>query len=170
MEPQFAIAGPGWNVSFQRRVGAANRGALPFVALDSPSDRARVLVPLRAGEALWIAVMADPAIVVDGHAGEDSLRVVELSQANDGSVLRALDAVLRLNRSLPLDSASIECADDRNKIGEDPLTIVLKNPLQGTVQWIAIVPATPGIYEALSGLPAPRPSTERDEYGGWRLP
>jgi hypothetical protein len=170
MKPQFAIAGPGWDLSFQRRVGTANRGALPFVGLDSLSDRTRVLVPLRAGEALWIAVMADPAIVVDGHAGEDPLRVVRLSQANDGSVLQALDAVLRLDRWLPLNSATVEWADNRTKIVDDPLTVVLKNPLQGTVQWIAIVPATPGIYEALSDLPAPRPSTERDEYRGWRLP
>jgi hypothetical protein len=129
-----------------------------------------VLVPLRVGEALWIAVMADPAIVVDGHAGDDPLRVVRLSQANDGNVLHMLDAVLRFGQSLPLDPASVECADDRTKIGCNPLTIVLKNPLQGMFQRIAIVPAKPEIYEAFSGLPAPRPSAEQDEYRGWRLP
>ena len=112
----------------------------------------------------------DPAIVVDGHAGDDPLRVVRLSQANDGNVLHMLDAVLRFGQSLPLDPASVECADDRTKIGCNPLTIVLKNPLQGMFQRIAIVPAKPEIYEACSGLPAPRPSTEQDEYRGWRLP
>jgi hypothetical protein len=130
----------------------------------------RVLVPLRAGEALWIAVMADRAIVVDGRAGKDPLRVEKLSQAKDGSALHALDAVFRFDRPLPLDTASIACADDRNKIGDDVLTIVLQDPPQGTTQRIAIVPARPALYEAVSGLPAPAPTTEQDQYRGWRLP
>ena len=170
MEPRFAIDGPEWSLSFQRRVGAANRGALPYVQLESPSDRMRVLVPLRAGEALWIAFMADPAFAVEGWAGDDPLRVEQLSKANDGSVLQALDAVLRRDRLLPLDAASIECVEDRNQIGDDVLTIVVKNLLQGAVQRIAIVPATPELYEALSGLAAPAPTTEREGYRGWRLP
>jgi hypothetical protein len=67
-----------WEVSFQRRVGAANRGVLAFVALDSASDRKRVLVPLGAGEALWIAVMAGPAIVVSGHFAGERARTMML--------------------------------------------------------------------------------------------
>lgn len=170
MEPQFAIDAPDWNVSFQRRAGAANRGAIPYVPLSSSKDRKRVMVPLGAGEALWIAVMAGPATVVEGHAGDDPLRVEQLSERKDGGVLLALDKVTRHGRSLPLDAAAIECVDDRARIESDALTIVLKNPRSGTTQQIGIVAATPRLYEAVSSWPAPAPTTERDEYRGWRLP
>jgi hypothetical protein len=170
MQPKFAIDGPGWNLSFQRRVGSANRGAIPYVALDSPATRKRVLVPIRAGEALWIAVMAAAAILVEGRGGDRPLRVESLAQAKDGSVLRMLDAVYDQDRWMPIDNASVSCADGRNAIGDDSLTIFLKDPLDATAQRIGIVPATPELYEALSGLPAPVPTTERDEYSGWRLP
>jgi hypothetical protein len=170
MEPQFAIDAPDWNVSFQRRVGAANRGAIPYVPLYSSKGLKRVMVPLGAGEALWIAVMAGPAILVEGHAGDDPLRVEQLSQSKDGGVLLALDMVTRHGRPFPLDAASIEYVDDRARIESDALTIVLKNSRSGMIQRIGIVAATPRLYEAVSSLPAPAPTTERDEYQGWRLP
>jgi hypothetical protein len=157
-------------MSFQRRVGADNRGAIPYVQLDSPSDRTRVLVPLRSGEALWIALIAEPTILVEGRAGDRPLRVEKLSAGNDGSVLHMLNAVLDSNQGIPIDAASIGLADDRDAIEEGPLTVILKNPLGATAQRIAIVPATPELYSALSGLPAPGPTTERDAFGGWRLP
>jgi hypothetical protein len=170
MEPQFAIDDPDWNVSFQRRVGAANRGAIPYVPLSSSKDRKRIMVPLGAGEALWIAVMVGPATLVEGHAGDDPLRVEQLSQRKDGVVLLALAKVTRHGRPLPLDAASIEYVDDRARIESDALTIVLKNSRSAMIQQIGIVVATPRLYEAVSGLPAPAPTTERDEYQGWRLP
>jgi hypothetical protein len=170
VQPRFEIDGPGWNMSFQRRVGTANRGAIPYVPLDSPSDQMRVLVPLRGGEALWIAVMAESPILVEGRAGDRLLRVEKLSAGNGESVLQMLDAILESNRWIPIDTASIGSAKDRDAIGDGPLTVILKNPVSATAQRIAIVPATPALYRALSGLPAPGPTTERDEYGGWRLP
>lgn len=170
MQPRFAIDGPGWSLSFQRRVGSANRGAVPYVALDSPAAATRVLVPIRSDEALWIAVMAGAAILVEGRAGDRPLRVETLAPAKDGSVLHRLDAVYDQDRWMPIDKASVPCADDRSGIGEDPLTIFLKNSPDAAAQRIAIVPAIPELYETLSGLPAPAPTTERDEYSGWRLP
>lgn len=170
MQPRFAVDGPGWSMSFQRRVGAANRGAIPYVPLDSPSDRMRILVPLRSGEALWVAVIAEPTILAEGRAGDRPLRIEKSPAGKDGNILLMLDAVLDLDRWLLIDPASIACASDRDAIGDDPLTVIVKDPLRGTAQEIAIVPATPALYTALSGLPAPGPTTEEDEYGGWRLP
>jgi hypothetical protein len=170
MQPRFAIDGPGWSVSFQRRIGAANRGALPFVQLGSPSDRIRVLVPLREGEALWIAVMAGPTVAVRGYAGQDALGLKTWPPAKDGSALRALDCVLRLGRSLPLDAASIDIADNSAAIEIDALMLSLEETPGGPIRRIVVVPATPGFYQAFTGLPAPDPTTERDEYRGWRLP
>jgi hypothetical protein len=170
MQPRFAIDGPGWSLSLQRRVGSANRGAIPHVALDSSAAGKRVLVPIRADEALWIAVMAGAAILVEGRAGDRPLRVETLAPAKDGSVLHMLDAVYDQDRWIPIDNASVSCADDRSGIGEDPVTVFLKKTLKATAQRIAIVPAIPELYETLSGLPAPAPTTERDEYSGWRLP
>jgi hypothetical protein len=170
MQPRFAIDGAGWSVSFQRRVGAANRGAIPCVQLDSPADRMRVLVPLRAGEALWIAILAPPEILADGVAGDRPLRVVNLSPANDGGGLRMLDAVLCSHQWMPIDMTSIACIDDRDAIGDGALKLVLRDQPAATAHQIEIILATPELYGTLSGLPAPRATTEQDEFGGWRLP
>jgi hypothetical protein len=128
------------------------------------------MVPLRVGEALWIAIMTETTIAVDGRAGKRPLRAKLVSGGADGEILQALDAVLSSDEWVPLDGESIQCAEHRDEIGVDPLTILLKNPLEGTAQEIEIVPAAPALYEALSGLAAPGPTTERDEYRGWRLP
>src|SRR3954447_2583872 len=169
MQPQFAIEGAGWSVSFQRRVGGADRGALPYFALDPSSHRMRIVVPLRPGEALWIAVMAGPAVSIEARAGDRPLRMQKFSPAEDGTGLQMFDAVFAADRWIPIDAASVSCADDPGATGE-PLTLTLKDRLQSENRWIAIIPATPALYERLSGLPAPDPSTEQDEYQGWLLP
>jgi len=69
-----------------------------------------------------------------------------------------------------LNAASIDIADNSGSIGIDALTLFLEKKSEGIIQRIAIVPASPALYQALSGLPAPEPTTERDEYRGWRLP
>jgi hypothetical protein len=170
VQPKFEIDGPGWSMSFQRRVGTANRGAIPHVRLDQSSDRMRVLVPLRGDEALWIAVIAGSRILVEGRAGDRPVRIEKLSAGNDDSVLQMLNAVLESDTWIPIDTTSIAVADDREAIGDGPLTVILKDPLGATVQRIEIVPATPSLYSALSGLPAPGPTTAQEEYGKWRLP
>jgi hypothetical protein len=170
MQPRFAVSGARWSLSFQRRVGTANRGALPCVSLDSTPGRIRIMVPLRVGEALWIAIMTETKIAVDGRAGQRPLRAKLVSEGADGDILLAFDAVLSSEEWVPLDGQSIKCAEHRDEIGRDPLTILLKNPLEGTTQEIGIVPAAPALYETLSGSEAPGPTTERDEYRGWRLP
>lgn len=157
-------------MSFQRRVGSANRGAIPYAVLDAPAGGKRVLIPIRAGEALWIAITAEAAILVEGRAGTRPLRLQTVAPVKDGSILQMLDAVCDQGRWMPIDKASVSCSEDSNGIGDDPLTIFLKNPVDALAQRVAIVPATPELYETLSGLPAPAPTTERDEYSGWRLP
>jgi hypothetical protein len=167
-QPKFSIDGPGWNMSFQRRVGTANRGAIPYVPFDSLSGRNRVLVPLRGGEALWIAVVTDLPIIVEGHAGDRPLRVEKLPAGSHNN-LQMLNAVLDKNQWMPIDTTSIAAADNPDAIG-DALTVTVSHPLSAAAQRIAIVPATPALYSALSRLPAPKATTEHDGYGGWRLP
>lgn len=167
-QPRFSIDGPGWSMSFQRRVGSANRGAIPFAPLDSRPKETRVLIPLRAGEALWIAILANSQIIVAGHAGEMPLRVETLPAHKDEN-LQMISAVLDQGRWLPIDTASVPVAGHRDAIGRG-LMVVVSNPIAAASQRIAIVPATPALYTELSQLPAPDATTERDGYGGWRLP
>lgn len=169
MEPRLAIDGPGWSVSFQRRVAAANRGALPYVPLDSAADRIRLLVPLRSDEALWIAVMAEPSIAVEGRAGASPLRALNLSDTSDGRALIALDAIGRDDQWLPIDATSIAIADDIAATATDAITLTLSQP-NHVARRIGIVAATSALYESRGGLPAPRPTTEQDQFRGWRLP
>src|SRR4051812_29958009 len=126
MQPKFEFDGPGWSLSFQRRVGSANRGAIPYVALQSSSAGKRLLVPIRADEALWIAAMAEAAVLVEGRAGDRPLRAATLAPAKDGSVLHMLDAVRDQGRWVPIDKASVPYADDGSGMRDDPLTVFLK--------------------------------------------
>jgi hypothetical protein len=169
MQPQYAIDGTGWSVSFQRRVGAANRGALPFAPLGEHDGGTRVAVPLREGEALWIAVITDAGLAVTGRAGDDPLHVEAVAPGKDGGGLRVLDAVLRQGRPLPLGRASLACAQRPDEINADTLAVEIADASQ-RVDRIAIVLVTPELYTELTGLPPPPPSTDKDEYGGWRLP
>ena len=57
-KPLFEFAADAWRLSFQRRVGEGvdrNRGSLPFHLITTDDLTVRILVPLPAGEALWIA-------------------------------------------------------------------------------------------------------------------
>jgi len=155
-------------MSFQRRVGSANRGAIPYVEFDTSFGWSRVLIPLRVGEALWVAVVTELQIIVEGHAGERPLGVEKLPAGNQEN-LQMLGAVLDQGRWLPIDTNSVVVADDPDTIG-DGLTVVVSNSLTAATQRIAIAPVTPALYSELSGLPAPEITTERDGYGGWRLP
>lgn len=168
MRPEFAVEGHGWNISFQRRVGKSNRGALPCLPLAPAPDRLRVLVPLAEGEAFWIAVLAEPGIVVQGHAGPHQLRVVVVSQGIGQRVLRAIDGMLLGACWAPLDASSIARAGHRDEVGIDGLTIRLES--DGWSQQVAVVPATPALYESLSGFPMPHAASEEESYRGWRLP
>lgn len=154
MQSTHAIEGAGWSVSFQRRVGAANRGALPIATLESSPDRVRVAVPLRTGEALWVAVIAAPSAAISVRMGTATL---------DGATTSAgKDTMHRF------DAEALGVADARRDVAADSLTITLETP-DGTVR-IGAIAVTPQLYEELSGEPAPRPTTEDDQYGGWRLP
>jgi hypothetical protein len=168
-QPGFSIDGVGWKMSFQRRVGKANRGAIPYLAVETPPEALQVLVPLRGGEALWIAVLTDDLhIIVEGYAGDRPRRVEKLP-AGSHQNLHMINAVLDKNLWIPIDTNAITAADNRDTIG-DGLAVVISHPVDATAQRIAIFAATPELYSALGGLPAPEPTTERDEYGGWRLP
>lgn len=168
-QSRFAIDGSGWTMSFQRRVGSANRGAIPYAPLDSQPEETRVLIPLRDGEALWIAILADSQIIVEGLAGDRPLRV-ETLPAHQRENLKMLNAVLDQNRWLPIDTRSVACATDHRDATGHQLTVVVSQPATFVTQTIAIVLATPVLYSEISRLPAPDATTERDQYGGWRLP
>ena len=155
-------------MSFQRRVGTANRGSIPCVPLDSCSDRMRVLVPLRDGEALWVALLADAPITLEGRAGTRPLRVGTLP-AGQNQNLQMIDAVFESDRWMPIGTASVTVVDDHDA-KQEALSIAISDPRAATTERIAIVAVTPALYGVVSGLPAPEPTTERDQYAGWRLP
>lgn len=169
MDALYAIGGAGWTMSFQRRVGAANRGALPCVRLGESADRLRVLVPLHKAESLWIAVLAEASIAVSGRAGDDPLRVAEISGRRDARTLYGFDAVIRAGEELPLDAVTLDIVDDDAELKFDALTVTFQ---AGDIvaARIGIVVATPRLYASVSGLPPPPPSSAADQYGGWRLP
>src|SRR5262249_287997 len=117
----------------------------------------------------WIAILADSQVIVEGLAGERPLRVETLpAQKNEN--LKMLNAILDQGRWLPIDTMSVALATDHGDATGRGLTVVVSNPATAATQRIAIVLATPALYSDLSRLPAPDATTERDQYGGWRLP
>jgi hypothetical protein len=168
MGPKFAVEGHGWSASFQRRIGTSNRGALPCFVLLSVSDCSRVLVPVRDGEALWVAILGASDIKLDGRAGSYQLRTNIVSQDIGQQTLCMLDAIRLTDASVPIDSASIPRAASRDELETDGLTIHLER--EGWTHELSVVLATPMLYESLSGFPLPQPTSEQDAYRGWRLP
>lgn len=155
-------------MSFQRRVGRANRGALPYFRLGGSPDEVRVLVPLRETESLWVGVMRQADIAVSGQAGHDLLRIENISGKH--GVLCILDGVIRSGESLPLAAATLEIVDDEARLNQDTMTILLAEAGNPLATHVGIIVAAPRIYAKLSGLPSPPPTSDADQYGGWRLP
>jgi hypothetical protein len=163
---------PDWRLSFQRRKDVvSNRGALPFHRLSSGGDALRLLVPLPAGEALWIAWMIKPQVIVSGaDASGNAMRIRPVSRSRDGWGLFAADALERPDGLHNLDGNSFALASTRKLLGDNHLRFVLHGERGEALTSVGVVLATPALYARLSGQPAPSPSAPGDAYRGWRLP
>jgi hypothetical protein len=171
---RFEIVTPDWQLSFQRHVGVgvgSNRGALPYFRLRSVDGRLRVLVPLPAGEALWIAWMLRPGGTVSGSdADGNALHIAPVTQSGERWSLFAADALEHAEGRRSLDSNSFALARTRKAVAQDHLRFEVQGKDAETLHSVGIVLATPALYARLSGQPAPSPSAPSEAYTGWRLP
>jgi len=161
-------------LSFQRRVGEGvdrNRGSLPFHLITTDDLTVRILVPLPAGEAPWIAWNLKPGLRVTGRSRENaSVRSVPLTNSmTDWSLYRA-DAVQGRGDAGTTDADSFQPIDTEAQLEIDHLVFEVLDEDGATLNRVAIVIGTPSLYAHLTGLAAPVPSTSADAYGGWRLP
>jgi hypothetical protein len=130
----------------------------------------RVLLPLAPGEALWIALTIASGMSVSGGAGREPLRIAPVAESYEGSTLLAADAVLSASGPRPLDAVTFALADTKRALNRDHLTIEVKSTAGRIAGRLGLVLGTPALYELLSGRPAPPATSEKDAYGGWRLP
>jgi hypothetical protein len=148
----------------------SNRGALPFHQLSKDEGALRVLVPLPADEALWVAWTVKPGFSVSGFAAANiALRITPVSQSRNHGSLLAADALLGPDGPRALDASSLAVARTRRALSRDHLQFDVLSDRKRVVGRMGIVVATPALYARLSGLPPPSPSTPSDAYGGWRL-
>ncbi len=171
-QPAFSLAGKGWQLSFQRRVGgdvSANRGAIPCHLL-SDSQPFRVLVPLREGEDIWLAWMLEKGIKSTGVTSHGEpvrlTRVVELTAAN----LFAADAFERAGHHLPINGTTVFLAATQAELSGDSLVFQVEAEGAVHIHDVRILLGTPSLYEKVTGLRAPGATTASQGYGGWRLP
>lgn len=171
---RFEIVAPDWRLSFQRRVGVgagSNRGALPYYRLRSADRRLRVLVPLPAGEALWIAWMLRPGGTVSGSdADGNAVRIAPVTPSGERWSLFAADALEHPEGRRSLDSDSFALARTEKAVARDHLRFEVRGKDPETLHSVGVVLATPALYARLSGQPAPSPSAPSDAYTGYRLP
>jgi len=130
----------------------------------------RVLLPLAPGEALWIALTISSGMSVTGRAGREPLRVAPIAESHDGSALIVADAVLSASGPHPLDAVTFAVADTKRALKRNHLIVEVKMKTGRIVGRLGIVLGTPILYELISGRPAPPITSEKDAYGGWRLP
>jgi hypothetical protein len=130
----------------------------------------RVLVPLRPGEALWVAISLLPNISLAATAVNGSeVRVVILTAARCETILVA-DALVVTDKARPIDETQIALATTRAAIAQDHLTFRLTTKAGHMAGQLGVVFGTPALYESISGLSAPQATSADDAYGGWRLP
>jgi hypothetical protein len=163
-----------WRLSFQRRVGEGvdrNRGSLPFHLITTDDLTVRILVPLPAGEGLWIAWNLKPGLRVTGRTRDNaSVRIVPLTNSMTDWSLYSADAVLGRGDAGTTDADSFQPIDTEAQLEIDHLVFEVLDEGGATLNRVAIVIGTPSLYAHLAGLAAPVPSTPADAYGGWRLP
>jgi hypothetical protein len=149
----------------------SNRGALPYHRLSSGEDALRLLVPLPAGEALWVAWMLKPQLTVSGaDASGNAVRITPVSRLPDGWCLFGADALERPDGLHDLDANSFALASTGKRPADDHLGFVLHGEGGEKPTSVGVVLATPALYARLSGRPAPARSAPGDAYRGWRLP
>jgi hypothetical protein len=161
-------------MSFQRRVGTGvdrNRGSLPFHQIGNDDRPLRILVPLPAGEALWISWTLKPGLRVAGHTRDDiAVRVAPVTDSITRWNFWSADVLETPNVASDIDENAFAPIRTKKQIEKDHLLFEVFGESGDVLNRIAIVIATPALYARLSGSPAPLPSVPSDAYGGWRLP
>ena len=161
-------------MSFQRRVGTGvdrNRGSLPFHQIGNDDRALRILVPLPAGEALWIAWTLKPGLRIAGHTRDDiAVRIAPITNSLTQWNLWSADVLETPDMASDIDENSLAPIRTKRQTAEDHLLFEVFSESGDVLNRIAIVIATPALYVRLSGSPAPLPSVPSEAYGGWRLP
>jgi hypothetical protein len=129
-----------------------------------------VLVPLRPGEALWIAISLTADIYVTAAAANGSeVRLSTLSTASYETLLAA-DALITAGEPRAIDDHEIVLAATHAGSAEDHLRLRFITKAGHSAGELGVVLGTPALYESLSGLMAPQETTPDDAYRGWHLP
>jgi len=129
-----------------------------------------VLVPLRPGEALWIAISLRADINVAAAAANGSeVRLSTLSTASHETLLAA-DALITAGEPRAIDAHQIVLAAARAGTTEDHLRLRFTTKAGHSAGELGVVLGIPALYESLSGLLAPQETTPDDAYRGWHLP
>jgi hypothetical protein len=161
-------------MSFQRRVGTGvdrNRGALPFHQIGNDDRPLRILVPLPAGEALWISWTLKPGLRVAGHTRDDiAVEITPMTNSTTRWNYWSADALKTPDMASDIDENSFAPIRTKRQIEKDHFLFEVFSESGDLLNRIAIVIATPALYARLSGSPAPLPTVPADAYGGWRLP
>lgn len=161
-------------MSFQRRVGRGvdrNRGALPFHQTSSDDRLLRILVPLPAGEALWISWALKPGVRVAGRTRDDiAVRIAPVTNSLTRWSFWSADALEMPGVVSDIDENSVVPIRTKKQLKNYHLMFDVFGESGDKLNRVGIVVATPALYARLSGLPAPLPSVAADAYGGWRLP
>ena len=161
-------------MSFQRRVGTGvdrNRGALPFHQIGNDDRPLRILVPLPAGEALWISWTLKPGLRVARHTRDDiAVEITPMTNSTTRWNYWSADALKTPDMASDIDENSFAPIRTKRQIEKDHFLFEVFSESGDVLNRIAIVIATPALYARLSGSPAPLPTVPADAYGGWRLP
>ena len=148
-----------------------NRGVLPWHRIGRGRRCVRVLVPLAAGESLWVGWMVRAGVQVSGRsAAGQAVHVHPVTQPQDGWTLLMADSLATDAGSRPLDAESLPPASSPEQRGESHLCFTVTDASDREIGRVGVTLATPQLYQALSGRAPPPPTTADDAYKGWRLP
>ena len=100
----------------------SNRGSLPLHLLSKDEGTVRVLVPLPANEALWIAWNLEPGLRVTGRTRDNaSVRIVPLTNSMTDWSLYSADAVQGRGGAGTTDANSFQPIDTEAQLEIDHL-------------------------------------------------
>ncbi|MBV8824837.1 MAG: hypothetical protein JO084_06470 [Bradyrhizobiaceae bacterium] len=89
---------------------------------------------------------------------------------SDVWTLIAADAIAAKGGPHPIDATSCFPVSQPEELDRDQLIFAVVGKEMSEPDRIGVVLATGALYAALSGLPAPDPTSPSQAYGGWRLP
>lgn len=129
-----------------------------------------MLVPFLPGETVWIAFLVPLGARLTGSAADGAaVRIAPVSEPHGDLALLAAEAVESPAGPLAFDARAMDPATTPAALADDHLTFTIDGP-DGVASRLAVVFATPALFEAVTGWPAPGPTAAQDAYGGWRLP